>query len=361
MGCKPSRGEQGKYKGESSTTAKDEPAGLSLLEVPADDYVSSICGFGNSHFAVAGAEGWLYLYDSQALCLASKTHAHKKAVNKVLAGPGGSIFTGSTDATARLWRHENVNEGASLVQTFEGHQMSVSTVDVVDDWSVAGQTTTSTGGALLTGSRDCSLRLWDVESGRTLQQNKILRNVVTAVRRVPNGPAGASTLVQASEDLQLRLWDLRAGLGKGPAMAVRAGPNLMLCLDVAEDGSWVACGSKGFSRENCEVKLFDLRGGLRELAALPTADQTLEALRCVGPDRCLTASKDGYLRALAVPEPELLSEHRGAGTDAYTALGVIGGEAPRAMAAWTGPGGVGLEILAWPDSLASPPTLLAST
>ena len=24
--------------------------------------------------------------------------------------------------------------------------------------------------------------------------------------------------------------------------------------------SWVACGSKGFSRENCEVKVFDLRG-----------------------------------------------------------------------------------------------------
>ena len=29
---------------------------------------------------------------------------------------------------------------------------------------------------------------------------------------------------------------------------------------LAQEGQWVACGSKGFSRENCEVKLFDLRG-----------------------------------------------------------------------------------------------------
>merc|ERR1719240_2332900 len=108
-----------------------------------------------------------------------------------------------------------------------------------------------------------------MESGRELQQVKILRNVVTAVRRVPNGVA-SNAVVQTSEDLQLRLWDCSAA-GLRAAMAVRSGPNQLICLDVTDDGLYAVCGSKGFSRENCEVKVFDIRGGLRELYSVPCA------------------------------------------------------------------------------------------
>ena len=43
-------------------------------------------------------------------------------------------------------------------------------------------------------------------------------------------------MAQASEDLQLRLWDLRTALSKGPAMAQRAGPNQLICMDAHEVG-----------------------------------------------------------------------------------------------------------------------------
>eukprot|EP00931_Biecheleriopsis_adriatica_P105361 TRINITY_DN79916_c0_g1_i1.p1 TRINITY_DN79916_c0_g1~~TRINITY_DN79916_c0_g1_i1.p1 ORF type:complete len:375 (+),score=77.47 TRINITY_DN79916_c0_g1_i1:47-1171(+) len=374
MGCKQSRNQQGSYTaGEgypasSPSTANDA---LSLLEVPSDDYVPNICSLGKSHFAVAGGEGWLYMYDIKAKRLEAKLRAHKKAVNKLLEGPRGLLFTSSADASVRLWRQQSIREEGektNSVQSFEGHLMSVSTMDIVDDWggdergSVEGS-----GAALITGSRDCTVRLWDIETGRSLQQHKILRNVVTAVRRVPAGLGGAAgAVVQASEDLQLRLWDVREGLLKGPSMAVRAGPNQLICLDVADDGSWVACGSKGFSRENCEVKVFDIRGGLRELVALPCADQTFEAMRLASPDCCLTASKDGQIRALALPEACVVSERRGAsmGSSGYTALGVLRDDSagPTALAAWAGPDGVGLEMLAWPDkSLKTEPVLLATT
>ncbi|CAE8676857.1 unnamed protein product [Polarella glacialis] len=374
MGCKQSRGDSGGV-GRSAYAAADEGGSgassssgngpLGRLECPTDDYVSNICGFGERHFAVGGVDGWLYLYDWQKMCLVNKLKAHKKAVSRVLACPGGqSLFSSSTDGAVALWRHDELMSGGDPAQTFQGHLMAVSALDLVDDWGDAGS-----GQALVTGSRDCSLRLWDLETGRTLQQNKILRNVVTALRRVPAGAgAGASAVVQASEDLQLRVWDVRVGLTKGPSMAVGAGPNVLLCLDVAQDGSWVACGSKGFSRENCEVKVFDLRSGLKELYSMPCADQTLEALKCTGPDRCLTASKDGHLRALALPEARLISEHSKGSSSAaagYTALGVStgsNGSGPVAMAAWAGPEGVGLELLAWPDaSLESAPKMRATT
>ncbi|CAE7945930.1 unnamed protein product [Symbiodinium sp. KB8] len=195
-----------------------------------------------------------------------------------------------------------------------------------------------------------------------MQKNKILRNVVTAIRRVPQPGAAAGAAVQASEDLQLRLWDTRQGILKGPAAAVRAGPNQLICLDVSPDGNYVACGSKGFSRENCEVKVFDLRASLQELHALPCADQTIEALRHLGSDRCLTASKDGHVRAVSLPSPKVVLERRSTkiGAAGYTALGVS--ETGAALCAWVGPEGVGLELLAWKDlRLDQQPTVLATT
>lgn len=290
-------------------------------------------------------------------------------MSRVLEGPNGLLFTGSADASVRLWKEADIMAGSqSPAQTFEGHLMWVSDFELLDDWG-QGQSHTGSAQSLITGSRDCTLRLWDLEGGSTIQQHKILRNVVTAMRRVPAGPgSGVGAVVQASEDLQLRLWDTRAGLLKGPSMAVRSGQNQLICLDVAKDGSWVACGSKGFSRENCEVKVFDIRSGLRELTALPCADQNLESLRCVGSDRCLTASKDGQIRALEVPDLRVVAERRGGsdGSSAYTAFGVsspmTGLAGPTALAASVSPEGVGLEMLTWPDQgLESPPTLIATT
>ncbi|CAE6934258.1 unnamed protein product [Symbiodinium natans] len=119
---------------------------------------------------------------------------------------------------------------------------------------------------------------------------------------------------------------------------------------------------QGFSRENCEVKVFDLRASLSELHSLPCADQTIEALRQVSGDRCLTASKDGHIRAVSLPAPKVLLERRSTkiGAAGYTALGVSA--SGTALCAWVGPEGVGLELLAWDDlRLEHQPQVLATT
>ncbi|CAK9072695.1 unnamed protein product [Durusdinium trenchii] len=133
---------------------------------------------------------------------------------------------------------------------------------------------------------------------------------------------------------------------------VRGGPNQLICVDVPkDDASWVACGSKGFSRENCEVKIFDLRGSLQQQAAVACADQTIEALQCHG-DQCFIASKDGHLRSLELPEPRVQWERRGHA--AYTALGLAAGAL---LAASAGPQGLALELFALDEE----PKLLKSS
>ncbi|CAE6933796.1 Wdr31, partial [Symbiodinium sp. CCMP2456] len=123
-----------------------------------------ITGLASGDFAVAGGEGWLYLYDGQTMRQLSKFRAHKKAVNRLLEGPGGSLLTASADGTVRLWKQGGLKEGSpEPVQQFEGHIMSVSALDIVEEWGSAGEM--QAGTALFTGSRDCSVMLWDLETG----------------------------------------------------------------------------------------------------------------------------------------------------------------------------------------------------
>lgn len=376
MGCRQSAaphagGGQDRYNASPNSTSEITRGSCGnsegVLPKPVDDVLSFVVPFGGTHFAVSGIDGWVYFYDWQRQSLGGKFRAHKKAVNRLLSlhDRGGRILTASTDATVRIWSGgdalpsvaaSGVEQDAVPALTLEGHRMAVSALDIVPN----------DGCALFTGSRDCTVRLWDLERGIELQQSKILRNVVTAVRWVP---LSRGLVAQASEDLQLRLWDAASG-GLKMAHAVHAGPDQLVCLDVTDDGNYVVCGSKGFSRENCVVKIFDVRSGLRQLASLPCAEQTIEALRMAGPDKCLFASKDGNIRAVALniseAAPAIVT---GSGMPlaqgAYTALGLCrrdGGEGPVAMAASVASGESRLELLSWDDAeLRQPAKLLAAT
>ena len=59
---------------------------------------------------------------------------------------------------------------------------------------------------IASGSRDQTTRLWDIETQKQLQTRKIDRNVVTAIKWVPDNP---SLFLEGSEDLTLRLWDVK--------------------------------------------------------------------------------------------------------------------------------------------------------
>jgi WD40 repeat protein len=78
----------------------------------------------------------------------------------------------------------------------EGHTGLVTSVAVMPD-----------GRRAVSASYDRTLRLWDVESGRTIRMLEGHTALVTSVAVTPDG----CHAVSASEDRTLRLWDLGTG------------------------------------------------------------------------------------------------------------------------------------------------------
>lgn len=330
------------------------PAPQRRLPPPSDDVVTCACPVGDRSFLASGVDGWVYAYEWRHSRLGWKFRAHRKSVNVVAPLASGDLLTASSDATISLWHMEDwwssvhspratlPSEIPPLSQSFMGHEMSVTALEVLPG---ADQLQLSQG-FMISGSRDCSVQAWDLQTARVVNKSKILRNVVLGIKKVPHMP---KTFVQTSEDLALRLWDVDAGFK--PAITSQAGANQLVSADVSDCCRYVICGSKGFSRENCTVKVFDLRMNLKHVHSAPVAEQSIEAVRVISSDRCLVASKDGFVRTVLFPEVTTAAEW-GPTPGSFTAMcafrgkkGIVG------FAASAGPDGCGLDILAWDDDL----------
>jgi len=105
----------------------------------------------------------------------------------------------------------------------------------------------------VSGSRDTSLRLWDIATGATVSTNKTARNMVTYIARSKTDDFFAQT----SEDKTLRLWDAKS------LALIRAFPakqHIQTHCDVSSDGHYVLSSSNGFNGNGCEVRAAHVHG-----------------------------------------------------------------------------------------------------
>ena len=118
---------------------------------------------------------------------------HRGSVKAVVVTPDGRrAVSASRDNTLRLW---DLDSGRSL-QILEGHSGPVSDVVITPD-----------GRRAVSASDDNTLRVWDLDSGRSLQ---ILQGHSGRVFDVVITPDGRRA-VSASWDHTLRVWDLDSG------------------------------------------------------------------------------------------------------------------------------------------------------
>jgi WD40 repeat protein len=118
---------------------------------------------------------------------------HSDSVFSVAYSPDGqTLASGSKDNTIKLW---NVKTG-NLLQTLTGHSDSVYSVAYSPD----GQT-------LASGSKDNTIKLWNVKTGNLLQTLTGHSDLGKPLAYNPDG----QTLASGSLDNTIKLWNLKTG------------------------------------------------------------------------------------------------------------------------------------------------------
>ncbi|NKB17165.1 MAG: WD40 repeat domain-containing protein [Pseudanabaena sp. CRU_2_10] len=133
-----------------------------------------------------------------------KTLHNGTEVWSIAFSPDGQILAnGSSGNTVKLWE---VGSGKCLME-LEGHNSQI--------WSVAFS---PDGQILASGSGDCTIRLWDMRTGECL---KTLQGHTDSVESVAFRPASSQALAESknshqilasgSKDETVKLWDVETG------------------------------------------------------------------------------------------------------------------------------------------------------
>ncbi len=127
------------------------------------------------------------------LALGHILRGHTQVIDEVKWSPDGRMLaSGSRDETIRIW---DAQTGASL-QTLTGHDSEVISVA----WSPDGR-------MLASGSYDETIRIWDAQTGASLQTLTGYDGAVYSVEWSPDG----WMLGSGSHDKTIRIWDAQTG------------------------------------------------------------------------------------------------------------------------------------------------------
>lgn len=160
---------------------------------------------------------------------------HSQAVVSLAFLPSGDrLVSGSRDHTVRLW---DVASGQQLGD-FQGH------TDAVYCLAVSPQ-----GDRMLSGSKDRTIRLWDVPARRELRQFSGHTDTVYGVVVLPDGKSAAS----CSGDATLRRWNLANGRME---QSFTGQGDRIYCLALSPKGDRVLYGC-----EDHAVRVWDLGSG----------------------------------------------------------------------------------------------------
>jgi WD40 repeat protein len=247
------------------------------------------------------------------------------------------IVSGSRDRTVKVW---DLESGRQL-HTLKGHSDAVTCVTV-----------TPNGRLIVSGSEDHTLRVWDMESTQEVRTLPGHSAEVNGVAVTPDG----RRVVSASSDRTLKIWDLESGRElrtlNGHNGEVKA---VAVCLD----GRRVVSGA--FDQM---LKVWDLDSGL-ELRTLPGHKDKVTGVAVTQDGRVVSSSYDQTLKVWDLDggrEPRNLKAHTGkvmavaVSQVGLRAVSVCGGklkmwnlESGRQMRTIKGHSGVILGVVLTPD------------
>jgi WD40 repeat protein len=210
----------------------DLTTGMCLSEFEAHNgKVHAMCRVKNaSQFATAGADAMVKVWsfstdknvsDGSSVVINDPDHVlvgHTGPVLSVTSVSRQVLLTGSEDCTARVW---SLADGSCL-RIFVGHSQAVTTVAVVDPIT------------FLTGSKDTTIKVWDGLSASCIRTYTGHSGTVTSVSTTFQ----SGTFISASEDQTVKLWIFTAVL---PVINTDDGGTLSELLGIEDTFACMTC------------------------------------------------------------------------------------------------------------------------
>ncbi|KIN97133.1 hypothetical protein M404DRAFT_37720, partial [Pisolithus tinctorius Marx 270] len=182
--------------------------------------------------AVGGLKGWPV--EQQLL------QGHASEVQSVAFSPDGKrIVSGSRDKTVRVW---DVEGGVQIGNPLEGHSDGVYSVAFSPD-----------GKRIVSGSEDNTGRVWDVEGG--VQIGSPLEGHTDPVYSVAFSPEG-KRIVSGSGDNTVRVWDVEGGVQIGSSLEGHT--DEVFSVSFSPNGKRIVSGSRDRT-----VRVWDVEGGVQ--------------------------------------------------------------------------------------------------
>jgi WD40 repeat protein/serine/threonine protein kinase len=155
----------------------------------------------------------------------SYLRGHTDGVRSIAVSPDGHILvSGSRDKTLRLW---NLDTHQAIGQPLEGHTDVVNSVAFSPD-----------GKLIASASSDHTIRLWDAQTGKPIGEP--LTGHTEAVWSVAFSPDG-KLMASGSADQMIRLWDVKTGKAIGEPITGHS--DTVYTVAFSPDGKLLASGS----------------------------------------------------------------------------------------------------------------------
>lgn len=186
--------------GDNSVTAWDGQSGTAKQHFTFHtDTVLDVAWRNNTQFASCSVDGAVIVGEVGEEAPLATFSAHAGEVNTISWDPSGKyLASGFENGTARVWRMQS----DSPVFTLKGHKDAIYNLS----WRPSGPGSANPDAPLLlaTASFDCSVKLWDMESGRCVRTLSKHTEPVYSVSFSPN----AQYIATGSFDRCLHVWSV---------------------------------------------------------------------------------------------------------------------------------------------------------
>lgn len=318
---------------EGGSACSPPPHGTQGGSVPTSS-VACVTGSADGAHLVSGtANGWLWEWDVETGQATARVHAHGAPLRRVaLEGRRGGqrVITAAADGSVRV---HDLRARKPLVHSLRGHTDAVNALAALSErsalaagsrdqtvrvWDLRTGRSLSTlrehlggvhcllrdgHGNLFSGARDASAKLW-TSAGRCVRTLRRHRGTVSALALEPSaGTLRGRMLATGSSDATVALWDYVDGRS---VRALRGHTAPVTSVAWPLDGFLVSASLDGTLR----VWGCDQGSCLRRLVGHSQGVTAVRATRVPGGARVASASKDGTVRLWTLGESELADQAR---------------------------------------------------